>query len=71
MDPPPERRRIGAADWEDDDDDDAAEDHRDGDGGGYGRNPHVHCRPNGLPEIVTVAERTPNYELDVVQQSAK
>lgn len=24
-----------------------------------------HCRPNGLPEIVTVAERTPNYELDV------
>jgi hypothetical protein len=25
----------------------------------------VHCRPNGLPEIVTVAERTPNYELDV------
>ncbi len=24
-----------------------------------------HCRPNGLPEIVTVSERTPNYELDV------
>jgi hypothetical protein len=24
-----------------------------------------HCRPNGLPEIMTVAERTPNYELDV------
>ena len=24
-----------------------------------------HSHPNGLPEIITVAERTPNYELDV------
>jgi hypothetical protein len=24
-----------------------------------------HCRPNLLPEIVTISERTPNYELDV------
>lgn len=24
-----------------------------------------HCRPNKLPEIISVLEKTPNYEMDV------
>ena len=24
-----------------------------------------HCKPNKLPEIITILEKTPNYEVDV------